>query len=114
MEADVHLDTYMKADDMLKDSERRNQELQKEIKALLRVQNDQSKALEKISNQNDTQIKLEGALSELKKAREKISLLEERRLREERTSKSQFEHMIKLEDKIKELKVQNAMLLNGG
>ena len=39
--------------------------------------------------------------------------MEEKHYREERTAKSQFEHMMKLEDKIKELKVQNQIFLNG-
>ena len=56
---------------------------------------------------NDYGIKIQSLMDELKKAREKISVLEERRQKEERTSKSQFEHMMKLEEKVKELKSIN-------
>ena len=39
--------------------------------------------------------------------------MEEKHNREERTAKSQFEHMIKLEDKIKEQKAQIQIFQNG-
>lgn len=42
-------------------------------------------------------------MDELKYAKEKIKDLEENKRREEKTVKSQFDHMIKLQEKCKEL-----------
>jgi hypothetical protein len=43
-------------------------------------------------------------MDELRIAREKIKELEERQKKDEKTVKSQFEHMMKLQEKCKELK----------
>ena len=43
-------------------------------------------------------------MDELRIARDKVKDLEERQKKDEKTVKSQFEHMIKLQEKCKELK----------
>jgi len=43
----------MELEDKLKESERRCQDLTKEVKSMARIQNDQGKALEKIMNEGD-------------------------------------------------------------
>jgi hypothetical protein len=88
LDNDANVENYVKLENKLKDSERKNLELQKEIKGYQNIQNEQSKALEKLTNQNEYATKLSTLLEDLKKAREKISQLEEKRLREERTAKN--------------------------
>ena len=68
----------------------------REIKALQRIQTEQGKALEKITTENDYVTKIKGLMDELRIAKEKIKDMEEKMKKDEKTMKSQFEHMMKL------------------
>ena len=60
----------------MKEAEKRNQELIREIKALQRIQNEQGKALEKMTTENDYVSKIKNLMDELRLAREKVKDLE--------------------------------------
>ena len=96
MDTEVGLEKLMQYENSLKEAEKRNQELIREIKALQRIQNEQGKALEKMTTENDYVSKIKNLMDELRLAREKVKDLEERQKKDEKTVKSQFEHMIKL------------------
>jgi chromosome segregation ATPase len=104
METEVGLDKLMKYENALKEAEKRNQELIREIKALQRIQNEQGKALEKITVENDYVNKIKSLMDELRIAKEKVKELENKQKKDEKTVKSQFDHMIRLQEKCKELK----------
>ena len=94
----------MKYENSLKEAEKRNQELLREIKTLQRIQTEQGKALEKMTTENDFVGKIKGLMDDLRLAKEKIKEMDEKMKKDERTMKSQFEHMMKLQEKCKELK----------
>ena len=76
----------MELEDKLKESERRCQDLAKEVKSMARIQNDQGKALEKIMNERDYMNKIKHLQEELRKSKEKTKELEDRLRREEKNS----------------------------
>jgi DNA repair exonuclease SbcCD ATPase subunit len=104
IDTEVGLEKLMKYENSLKEAEKRNQELLREIKALQRIQTEQGKALEKMTTENDYVGKIKGLMDELRMAKEKIKEMEEKMKKDEKTMKSQFEHMMKLQEKCKELK----------
>lgn len=59
-------------EDKLKETEKRNKELQREINSMTRIQMDQGKALEKITNENDYPMKIKNLVEELRYTREKL------------------------------------------
>lgn len=61
----------------LQQTEKRNQELQKEVKSMEVIQLNQGKALERISNKNGMAEKLKACLEELHYEKEKFKDLEE-------------------------------------
>jgi ribulose kinase len=75
-----------------------------EIRGLERVVADQAKALERLAGSEATPAAGGGFFEELRAAQAKIRELEERRAKEEATYRKQFDHMMKLEAKVKELK----------
>jgi hypothetical protein len=76
MDTEVGLEKLMKYENALKEAEKRNTELIREIKALQRIQNEQGKALEKITTENDYVYKIKQLTDELRIAREKNKELE--------------------------------------
>lgn len=62
VDTEAGLERVQTMDADLKEAERRNQELVREVKTLQKIQNDQSKALEKISNTNEYSSKLKTLL----------------------------------------------------
>ena len=111
IDTEVGLEKLMKYENSLKEAEKRNQELIREIKALQRIQSEQGKALEKMTTENDYVSKIKGLMDELRMAKEKIKEMEEKQKKDEKTMKGQFEHMMRLQEKCKELK---ASLTSGG
>ncbi len=114
IDTDPGVDKQMQLEANLREAEKRNNELMREIKALQKIQNDQSKALEKITNTNDYVQKVKNLMDELRWAKERIREVEEKSKRDDKTIKSQHEHLIRLEEQCKSLKIQNGELLNGG
>lgn len=57
-----------------------------------------------MTNQNDYVSKIRNLMDELRVAKERLRDLDEKQRREEKTVKSQFDHLIRLEEKCKELK----------
>lgn len=53
IDTDAGVEKQMQLEANLREAEKRNTELMREIKALQKIQNDQGKALEKITNTND-------------------------------------------------------------
>jgi len=96
MDTEVGLDKLMKYENALKEAEKRNNELIREIKALQRIQNEQGKQLEKMTTENDYVTKIKTLMDELRIAREKVKELEARQKKDEKTLKGQFDHMNKL------------------
>lgn len=110
-DTEVGLEKLMKYESALKEAEKRNTELIREIKALQRIQNEQGKALEKITTENDYVNKIKNLMEELRIAREKNKELESKQKKDEKTVKTQFDHMMKLQERCRELK---ASALGGG
>ena len=111
IDTEVGLEKLMKYENSLKEAEKRNQELIREIKALQRIQSEQGKALEKMTTENDYVSKIKGLMDELRMAKEKIKEMDEKQKKDEKTMKGQIEHMMKLQEKCKELKTS---LIGGG
>lgn len=59
-----------------------------------------------MTTENDYVAKIKGLMDELRLAKERIKEMEEKMKKDEKTMKSQFEHMMKLQEKCKELKSQ--------
>lgn len=62
--------------------------------------------MEKITTENDYVNKIKTLMDELRGAREKVKDLEGKQKKDEKTVKSQFDHMIKLQEKCRELQEQ--------
>ncbi len=67
--------------------------------------------MEKMTTENDYVSKIKGLMDELRMAKEKIKEMDEKQKKDEKTMKGQFEHMMKLQEKCKELK---SSLVGGG
>ena len=76
-----------------------------------RIQSEQGKALEKMTTENDYVAKIKALMDELRMAKEKIKEMDEKQKKDEKTMKGQFEHMMKLQEKCKELK---SSIVGGG
>ena len=61
-----------------------------------------------MSSENDYVSKIKSLIEELKQTKDKLKDLEEKNRKDEKTNRSQFEHMIRLEDKCKLLQSQIA------
>ena len=59
-----------------------------------------------MTTDNDYVAKVKALMDELRLAKEKIKEMDEKMKKDEKTMKSQFEHMMKLQEKCKELKAQ--------
>jgi TolA-binding protein len=64
-----------------------------------------------MTTENDYVSKIKGLMDELRMAKEKIKEMEEKQKKDEKTMKGQFEHMMKLQEKCKELK---SSIVGGG
>lgn len=64
-----------------------------------------------MTTENDYVSKIKGLMDELRMAKEKIKEMDEKQKKDEKTMKGQFEHMMKLQEKCKELKTS---LVGGG
>lgn len=65
---------------------------------------EQGKALDKLNHANEYPLKLKNLMDELRYVNNKLRETEERMVKEEATAKKQFEHMMKLEQLVKELR----------
>jgi chromosome segregation ATPase len=88
---------------MLKDRERRLEDLTQEHKNLNKVVRDQEKVLGNYQNEEENQNKLKASAEELKSMRSKIRELQEKHRAEERNFKKQQEYITVLENKYKEV-----------
>jgi GH18 family chitinase len=64
-----------------------------------------------MTTENDYVSKIKALMDELRMAKEKIKEMDEKQKKDEKTMKGQFEHMMKLQEKCKELKTS---LVGGG
>jgi hypothetical protein len=64
-----------------------------------------------MTTENDYVSKIKNLMDELRMAKEKIKEMEEKQKKDEKTMKGQFEHMMRLQEKCKELK---SSLVGGG
>ena len=85
-------------EEKLKEAERKNQELVRELKVLQRIQSDQGKALEKITNETENPMKVKQLAEEVRIGKERTRDLEEKLRKEERNSMQIHDYMIKLEE----------------
>ncbi len=88
----------------LKEAERKNQELMRELKVLQRIQSDQGKALEKITNDTENPQKVKQLAEEVRIGKERTRDLEEKLRKEERSSMQIHDYMIKMEETCRDLK----------
>ena len=88
----------------LKDSEARNAELVSEIRHLERIQAEQAKALERISDETEYPQRINAMLEELRVVKERNRQLEHKFRQEEFRGKQQTEQIVRLEETIRELK----------
>ena len=73
-------------EDKLKEAERKNQELVRELKVLQKISSDQGKALEKLTNETENPLKVKQLSDEVRVGKERIRDLEEKYRREEKNS----------------------------
>ncbi len=64
-----------------------------------------------MTTENDYVSKIKALMDELRMAKEKIKEMDEKQKKDEKTMKGQFEHMMKLQEKCKELKTS---IVGGG
>lgn len=88
----------------LADQKRINNELSREIKSLNNIQTNQSKALTRISNQNEYAEKIKELMDEVKTLKEKNSLFQNRLRKDEKQSRMQQDHMVKLQERVRDMK----------
>lgn len=69
-----------------------------------KIQVEQGRALEKITDEHDYPVRMTAVVEELRYAKERIRVLEGKLRNEERVNKQQHEHMVRLEETIRELK----------
>lgn len=77
--------------------------LKKELRSVQRIQKDQGRALQRVIEENEYTVKIQGLIDELRVAREKIVNLEDRWKREEKNGGAAHERMMVLEEKCREL-----------
>ena len=97
----------------LRDSEQRNQLLTMELKHMQKVQKEQSKALEKIADENEFPARMNAMAEELRWAKERCKALESRLRHEERQSRLNVEQVVKMEETIRELRGSNTRRNSG-
>ena len=78
-------------EEKLRDSREKKVELEKRIKELEMRQKEQAKQLERLSNEEDFQLKLRGLVDELRVWRQKVHKLKEQQEKEEHNKKTQQE-----------------------
>ena len=88
----------------MREAEKRNAELGREIRALQRIQAEQGKALARLAGDNDYIARIQGLVEEVKAAKDRMRELEERQRREDKVQKGQHEQAAKWQEKCKELK----------
>lgn len=76
----------LELEDKLREAEKRNSELIKEVKSLQRIQSDQGKALEKIVNEGDYPNKIKHLMDEIRQLKDKIKGLEDKSRRDDKNS----------------------------
>ncbi|CDW89336.1 UNKNOWN [Stylonychia lemnae] len=101
----------------LNNAEQKNTDLIKELKSMHKIQVEQGRALEKITDENDYPLRIKALVEEMRYSKERIRGLELKLRNEERTNKQQQEHMVRLEETIRELKghsKKNQAIAEGG
>lgn len=88
----------------LKDSEERNMELTNEIRHLERIQQDQGKALERLTDETEYPQRINAMLEEIRVVKERNRQLELKLRQEIARGKQQTEQIVRLEETIRELK----------
>ena len=73
-------------EDKLKESEAMVSALKKEVRSVQRIQLDQGKALQRMTNENDYPQKIKNLMEELRVSRDRVIQLDERLKREEKSS----------------------------
>ena len=80
-------DKIMELQAQLKDAEQRNSELTKELKSMHKIQVEQGRALEKITDENDYPVRIKAMVEELRYTKERNKTLEQKFRNEERINK---------------------------
>lgn len=88
----------------LKESERLNKEYQLEIKAMQRIQMQQSKALEQITNENDFSGKVQTLQNELRIVKEQNRQFRQKLYDTEKNNQRMHQTMMSLEETVRELR----------
>jgi hypothetical protein len=78
-----------------------------ELRHMHKVQKEQSKALEKIADENEFPARMNSMAEELRWAKDRCKALESRLRHEERQSRLNVEQVVKMEETIRELKGSN-------
>ncbi|CDW76996.1 UNKNOWN [Stylonychia lemnae] len=110
LDTDSGIEKQMKLESNLKEAEKRNQELMREIKALQKIQNEQGKALDKITNSNDYINKIKNLMDELKLTKERLKDFEEKARGQIQLKNFDKDEQKSKDQLIEELQIRNAQL----
>ncbi len=69
-----------------------------------KIQVEQGRALEKITDEHDYPVRLKAIVEEMRYCKERNKTLEQKLRNEEKTNRQQHEHMVRLEETIREMK----------
>eukprot|EP00744_Colponema_vietnamica_P001630 GILI01002681.1.p1 GENE.GILI01002681.1~~GILI01002681.1.p1 ORF type:complete len:457 (+),score=130.11 GILI01002681.1:573-1943(+) len=97
------IDRITMLENQLREKEKQLAELQDENKALVRIQREQSKALEQASNVEEYPTKIRVLMEDLKVHREKLREIQGQKSRDEKVLKQQHEQLVNLEEKCRKL-----------
>eukprot|EP01022_Parablepharisma_sp_SALTPOND_P016069 TRINITY_DN2317_c0_g1_i1.p1 TRINITY_DN2317_c0_g1~~TRINITY_DN2317_c0_g1_i1.p1 ORF type:complete len:258 (+),score=69.60 TRINITY_DN2317_c0_g1_i1:846-1619(+) len=98
------LNRIIDLENKLKEGEMKNQELQKEIKALEQIQKNQEKELDKIMGNSEANNKIKALNEQLKKTKEKNKELEKKIQAESTSYQKQHNYLLDLQEKYQKLK----------
>jgi len=98
---------YDKINDLhakLKETELRNQQLVTELKHMHKIQHEQGKALEKITDENDYPSRIKTMVEELRCSKERNRALEQKLRVEEKSNKSLLDQVVRVEEALREIR----------
>ena len=90
-----------------KQLEAQNQELTRELRSMNKIQKEQGRALERITDENDYPSKIKQLVEELRYFKERNRVLDAKCRDEERKYRQQSDHLARVEESLKELKAVN-------
>eukprot|EP00347_Sterkiella_histriomuscorum_P000768 403374576 len=96
----------LELEDKLKEADKKNQELLREVKSMQRIQMDQGKALERMVNEGEFPNKVKHLMEEIRQLKEKHKQSEEKMRRDDKNAMQLQDYLIKLEEQNRESKAK--------